>query len=70
MDLLKEMFPKHLISLRGGISWPPRSPDLLPRDYFLWGFLKSEAYKNRPRTTEELMAAIRQEIAAIPQAMT
>ncbi|GBN10237.1 hypothetical protein AVEN_63717-1 [Araneus ventricosus] len=36
MDLLKEMFPKRLISLRGDISWPARSPDLSPCDYFLW----------------------------------
>ncbi|GBM63572.1 hypothetical protein AVEN_173072-1 [Araneus ventricosus] len=69
MDLLIEIFPKRLISLRGNISWPPRSPDLLPCDYFLWGYLKSKVCKNRPRTTEELAAALRQEIAAIPQAM-
>ncbi|GBL82575.1 hypothetical protein AVEN_263665-1 [Araneus ventricosus] len=70
IDLLKEMFPKRLISLRGDISWPARFSDLPPCDYFLWGYLKSKVYKNRPRTTEELTAAIRQEIAAIPQAMT
>ncbi|GBM78293.1 hypothetical protein AVEN_46994-1 [Araneus ventricosus] len=65
MDVLKEMFPKRLVSLRGDISWPARSPDLSPCDYFLWGYLKSKVYKNRPRTTEELRAAVRQEIAAM-----
>ncbi len=24
--------------------WPPRSPDLNPCDYFLWGFLKDKIY--------------------------
>ena len=26
--------------------WPPRSPDLTPVDFFLWGLLKSKMYKN------------------------
>ncbi|KAJ4439237.1 hypothetical protein ANN_07357 [Periplaneta americana] len=25
-------------------SWPPRSPDLTPLDFFLWGFLKDQVY--------------------------
>ena len=32
--------------------WPPRSPDLTPADYFLWGLLKGKVYKNTPRTVE------------------
>ena len=35
--------------------WPPRSPDLTPVDFFLWGLLKSKVYKNTPphnRTTQ------------------
>ena len=30
MGILREMFPSHLISLRGDIDWPARSPDLNP----------------------------------------
>jgi hypothetical protein len=37
-----------------------------PCDYFLWGYLKAEVFKHRPRTIEELKEAIRQEISAIP----
>ena len=55
---LKEMFPNHLISMRGDIGWPPRSPDLNPCDYFLWGYLKSKVYTQRPRSVEELKDAI------------
>ena len=42
--------------------WQPRSPDLTPADFFLWGLLKGKAYKNTPRTIERLKDAIHQEI--------
>lgn len=70
MEVLRQMFPGRLISLRGNMPWPARSPDLAACDFFLWGYLKSKVYKNKPRTTDELKAAIRHEIAEIPQEMT
>ena len=70
MRILREMFPGHLISLRGDIGWPARSPDLNPCDFFLWGYLKSKVYTHRPRSIEQLKDAICQEIAAIPHEMT
>ena len=45
--------------------WQPRSPDLTPDDFFLWGLLKGKAYKNTPRTIEQLKDAIHQEIQAV-----
>jgi hypothetical protein len=45
--------------------WPPRSPDLTPPDFFLWGLLTSRVYSNKPRTTDALKDTIRREIAAI-----
>jgi hypothetical protein len=45
--------------------WPPRSPDLTPPDFFLWGYLKGRVYRNKPRTLAELEANIRQEIDAV-----
>ena len=63
------MFPGHLISLRGDIGWPARSPDLNPCDFFLWGYLKSKVYSNRSQSIEKLKDAIRQEIASIPLEM-
>lgn len=50
MDVKKEMFPNKVISKRGNIEWPPRSPDLSPPDFFLWGFLKDKVYSNNPKT--------------------
>ena len=69
MGILRDMFPGHLISLRGDIEWPARSPDLNPCDFFLWGYLKSKVYINRPQSIDGLKDAIRQEIAAIPHEM-
>ena len=45
--------------------WPPRSPDLTPAVFFLWGPFKGNVYKNTPRTIEQLKYAIRQEIQAV-----
>ena len=61
--------PRHLISLRGDIGWPARSPDLNLCDFFLWGYLKLKVYSNRPQSIEQLKESIRQEIIAIPQEM-
>jgi hypothetical protein len=66
MNCLKQMFPGRLISLRGDVTWPPRSPDLAPCDFFLWGYLKSKVYINRPNTLEDLRNNIEAEIGRIP----
>lgn len=64
-EILKRMFPDKLISKFGDIDWPPRSPDLTPLDFFLWGFLKGKVYTNKPQTIEQLKVNIREDIAAI-----
>ena len=69
MAVLKEHFPERLISIRGDLEWPARSPDLTPCDFFLWGFLKSRVYVNRPSTLEDLKTNIQEEIANITPAM-
>ena len=43
-------------------SWPARSPDMTPYDFYLWGRLKNAVYKTNPRTLEELKHNIREEI--------
>jgi hypothetical protein len=45
--------------------WPPRSPDLTPPDFFLWGHLKGHAYMNKPYTLDELRENIRREIQVV-----
>ncbi|GFU03769.1 uncharacterized protein TNCV_1635281 [Trichonephila clavipes] len=41
IDLLKDTFGDHLISRFRPVNWPPRSCDLTPLDYFLWGYVRS-----------------------------
>jgi len=55
--------------LRGDIAWPPRSPDLTPCDFFVWGYLKAKVYEQRPVPFEALREAIRQEVTTITPEM-
>lgn len=58
-DCLNEFFPNSWIGRGGTISWPPRSPDLPPNDFFLWGHLKSKVYSHTTHATlDSLRAAI------------
>ncbi|GFT04461.1 HTH CENPB-type domain-containing protein [Trichonephila clavipes] len=54
IDLLKDTFSDHLISRFGPVNWPPRSCDLTPLDYFLWGYVKSLVYADKPQTLDHL----------------
>lgn len=65
MGILRTAFRGRLISQRGNIPWPPRSPDLTGPDFFLWGYLKSKVYANKPQTIDQLKENIRNEIASI-----
>jgi hypothetical protein len=58
-QVIPEMFPDHVMSLRSEHAWPVLSPDLSACDYFLWGYLKTKVYTTRPRTIDELKIAIR-----------
>jgi len=42
MQHLNYTFPKRWIGRGNTINWPPRSPDLTPLDFSLWGLMKSE----------------------------
>ncbi|XP_030754949.1 uncharacterized protein LOC115881550 [Sitophilus oryzae] len=58
---LDQVFPGKWIGRRGSIEWPPRSPDLTPLDFFLWGHLKNVVFKTKPDNLEELKNRIRRE---------
>ncbi len=51
---LDENFPEQWLGRRGPIEWPPRSPDLSPCDFFLWGHLKHIVYGSKPSTVPAL----------------
>lgn len=63
--VLDANFPNRWIGRRGTIEWPPRSPDLTPLDYFLWGYLKERVYKTRPVNIDDLKQRISNEIDTI-----
>ncbi|GFU81152.1 transposable element Tc3 transposase [Trichonephila clavipes] len=65
IDLLKDTFGDRLISRFGPVDWPPRSCDLTPLDYFLWGYVKSLVYADKPQTLDHLEDNIRRVIAVI-----
>jgi hypothetical protein len=65
LDWLDHKFPDRLISRKREPEWSPHSPDLNPPDFYLWGFLKDNVYRNNPQTIPELKEAITQEINAI-----
>ncbi|GFV37896.1 transposable element Tc3 transposase [Trichonephila clavipes] len=65
IDLLKDTFGDRLISRFGPVNWPPRSCDLTPLDYFLWGYVKALVYADTPQTLDHLEDNIRRVIADI-----
>ncbi|GFV27641.1 transposable element Tc3 transposase [Trichonephila clavipes] len=65
IDLLKDTFGDRLISRFGPVNWPPRSCDLTPLDHFLWGYVKSLVYADKPQTLDHLEDNIRRVIADI-----
>ena len=70
LELLRTYFGNRIISRGCDIIWPSRSPDLNCLDYFLWGYLKSRVYVNKPRTLLQLQANIEHEIAEISVNLT
>ena len=48
---------------RGDISWSAHSPGLYHCDYFLWEYLKAQAFEYRLLTTNDLKDFIYREIA-------
>lgn len=68
-NYLDLMFPRRWIGRRGPVEWPPRSPDMTPLDYFLWGYLKSKVFMNRPNNIDDLQHRIIQEIRQISPQM-
>lgn len=60
-NYLNQEFPERWIGRRGSIEWPPRSPDLSPLDFFLWGHLKSKIYATQPTSLQDLRERITNE---------
>ena len=64
MDLLSGEFGEHFISRSG-----PRSCDLTPLDYFLWGYVKDHVYTDKPASIYALEDNFEAFIRVIPAEM-
>lgn len=53
-NLLDTMFEDRWYGLRGPFSWPARSPDLSPLDFYLWGRIKTKVYASPVNSKDEL----------------
>lgn len=51
-------FEDRWIGIGGTLTFPPRSPDLTPLDFFLWGTLKQEVYKTKSNNIDHLREKI------------
>lgn len=58
-DQLTEMFQDRWIGPNGPWTWPPRSPDLTPADFHLWGRIKAQVYDTPVESEEDLLGRIR-----------
>jgi hypothetical protein len=62
---LDEKFDDRWIGRGGPISWAPRSPDLTPLNFFLWGYIKTKIYKTKVNDIDDLKYRIEKEIKDI-----
>ncbi|CAF4951955.1 unnamed protein product [Pieris macdunnoughi] len=53
IDLMKNKFDERVISRNGPVDWPPRSCDLAPLDFFLWGYVNWKEQPFRPKCLAE-----------------
>jgi hypothetical protein len=55
MQHFNDTFPHRWIGRGSTNNWPRRYPDLTPLDFYLWGWLKSEVYRRKVDTQDELL---------------
>ena len=54
LDIFRPVFEDYIISRRADVVWSPRSCDLTPLDYYLWGAVKDKCYLDKPETIDVL----------------
>ncbi|KFM65698.1 Transposable element Tcb2 transposase, partial [Stegodyphus mimosarum] len=62
---LNDHFTRRWIGRGGLIPWPPRSHDVTPLDFFLWGFVKDNVYRRRVSNIDDLKARITAAITSV-----
>lgn len=64
-EFLNQQYPRRWIRRNGPIVWPPRSPDMTPLDFYLWGAMKALVYEVEIETREQLIERINEAAIAI-----
>ena len=54
LDVLHPVFEDRIISLKADEVWPPRSCDLIPMGYYLWGAVKDKCHADKPEQINAL----------------
>ena len=65
LDVLRPVFEDRIIKRRADVVWPPRSYNLTPLNYYLWGAVKDKFYADKPETIDALKDNIREAIGEI-----
>ena len=65
LNVVSLVLENRIISRRADVVWPPRSCDLTPFDYYLWGTVKDRCYADKPETIDALKDNIREAIGEI-----
>ena len=65
LDVLVPVFEDRVISHRADVVCPPRSCDLTPLDYYLWGAVKNKYYAHNSEIVGTLKDNIREAIGEI-----
>lgn len=60
-QFLDANFPDRWLGRCGPLLWAPRSPDLTPLDFFVWGHLKTQVFSRKPQTLQQLKDLICEE---------
>ena len=47
LNVLRPVFEDRIISRRADVVWPPRSCDLTPLEYYLWGTVRDKCYADK-----------------------
>ncbi|GBO21178.1 hypothetical protein AVEN_254687-1 [Araneus ventricosus] len=66
---IRDTLQQQVIGYGGYVEWPPRSPDLNPLDFFLWGYIKQRVYATPPPTLLELRNRITDAYASVSPVM-
>lgn len=64
---LDQEYPGRWIGRGGPVAWPPRSPDLTPLDFYLWGTMEDMVFATPVPSEESLIARVAMAGEAIRQ---